>query len=443
MAFFDESLIDDIRAITRQRQRPRTTADVRQEGSAISLMSRFNVENGRIARVAHARKMYDGDTRYEQVINTFARDVAGAGFSIEMDHPNDHAMEIATQLQTRLELLDRLDDWCRLTFRDGDSFLEVGVDADRLIQVVTRKPTLNMFRNSDNFDTFPNPEHAYWYSDRPFITSPPRDALWFAEWQIIHARWSHDEGSRYGRPMMNSGRKAYKRLDEGETDMAVRRKVRAGMRIHHVVEGDESAIAKYKKQNKAALNNPTAALLDYFSNKPGGISTIQGDNNIGKIEDVIHHLETWWVASPVPRGLLGYGRDLNRSILADQKEQYDETIEAPKKWMLNQFVRPLLELQWLLMGILPETLGYKLVPGKKEKVSADDILKAAQAAQILRLLNISEKVIAMILSRFLPGIDMDMLLADVPSPNDMNSDDAERLAAMAAQLMNGLSGTKD
>ena len=81
------------------------------------------------------------------------------------------------------------------------------------------------------------------------------------------------------------------------------------MKYLHVVEGaDGKALDEYKKANKVALDNPFAAVADFFSNRAGSITTVAGDAGIGQIEDVLHHIRTFWLVSPVPMSLLGTGR---------------------------------------------------------------------------------------------------------------------------------------
>jgi len=430
MSLYEEGLIADISQLLQQK-RSQTTTTNRTNGSTgySSLASRFKVETDRVSRVRLARQMYDEDTRYEGIVNALARDATKGGFQVEVKNHHEAQRE-ADDLMRRLKLNDRLDDWVRLTLRDGDSFLEPGVTKERDVVEVTRKPTLHMRRNSDKTDRFSDPLHAYWYTDEIYMQQPTGDVLWFPEWQIVHVRWHHDEGSRYGRPLLSSGRKAWRRIDEGETDVAIRRKTRAGMRYLHIVEGDEGQIEAYKTRNAAALNDVNVALADFFSNKPGSITAISGDSTIGHIEDIVHHIDTLFLGSPVPKSILGYGRDLNRDVLDQQKEQYDETLDAVVKWVVGQMITPLLELQWLLKGILPEEVKYDVSRPTKAIVKPSDILQIAQAAQILRTLQIPENVIATVLARFLPGITPDMLNLTGNEP----AGDAERLNAIQQQL---------
>ncbi len=386
---------------------------------------RFQAETTRRGKVALSRKIYGEDPRMEGIINTLARDVANGEFQIETD--DTHAADIAADVIKRLKVRDKLDDWVRVTLRDGDNFYEVAVSGDREIVDVSRWPTLHMNRNTDAKDKFPDPVHAFWMSDYVGQMDPHGQTLWFAQWQIIHARWAHDDGDRYGSPLMSSGQKVWKRIDQGELNVAVRRATRSGRRYHHIVDGDEADILKYRKRNEQALSRPDLAQADFFSNG-GSITVLSGDELVGQIDDIIHHIETWWTGAPVPRGILGYGRDLNRDVLREQKEQYDETLPAVQRWAASQFIKPLIELEWLLNGIVPEQVDYEITWSKKKLVTPEDVLKIVQAAQLMRGLGIPEDVIQIVVSRFLPGIEPDMLEMDTVG------NDAARLDAIAQMI---------
>jgi hypothetical protein len=334
------------------------------------------------------------------------------------------AEEIAKELIKRLDLFSRLDDWVRLALRDGDSFLEVSIDENLQIVDVTRKPTLEMHRNSNDRDQFEDPERAFWWADSIYgAMGPPEDAVWFAEWQIIHARWDHDEGSRYGTPLFASATGAYKRMTQGEKDIATRRWTRAGLKwIHQFPEGtDQTVIESYRKINADALNETNPAIADFFGTVD--VKAVQGDAHLQEIGDVVHHIRTWWISSPVPMSLLGYGQDLNRDVLQEQKEQYDEALLGLQQWVTDQIVKPLLELQWLLAGIWPEALEYEIEWKSKKLLTATDIRDLADAALKLRALGLTPNVVWQLLAKFFPGVDlMDLLAqADATDPTAGNA----------------------
>ena len=419
-------LIDRITNLFKQRQpaaAPTTIEEHPTPTRPFDGAELFRVERERSAIIEACREMYRGDMRVKRIIGTLARDAVRGGFEVQSQ--DARAVEAATAMITRVKMLDRLDDWMRLALRDGDMLLEIGVNAQAEITVLTRKPTLEMRRNSDVFDQFADPLRAFWWSDQLWMgQNAPKEAIWFAQWQIVHARWAHDDGQRYGTPLFAEAVKAYRRLDQGETDIAIRRKTRAGMRYHHVVEGDEADIERYKTLNQAALDQPFAAKIDFFSNKEGGISTIQGDANLDQIGDVMHHLRSFWTASPIPMSLIGYGEDLNRDILNEQKEQYDDDLPTITKWVEDEIVRPVIDLQLLLAGILPESADYTLAWAKRKVLTPTMLRDLSDAALRLRAFGLDDQIILTLIGQFIPDVDLSQVV--------LGGGDVERLAAQGS-----------
>lgn len=392
-------------------------------------VSRFTTENTRRGMVLEARSMYEDDPRVDGSISTLARDAVGSGFDLNIDGPRaEEAQTIADELLRRIDLFSRVDDWTRLTARDGDSFLELVANAQGEIVGITRKPTLEMHRNSDDFDRFTDPMKAFYWTDQP--TPDPTNATWFAEWQIVHARYKRDEGSRYGKPLFASARTAYKRVKEGELDIAIRRKTRAGMKyIHSLEDASETDVEAYKVRNRDALSDPFAAIADFFSNKKTDIKVVQGDANLAQIDDVLHHIDTMAIASPVPMELIGYGRNLNRDVLEQKKEQYDESITAVRKWIVTEIVKPLIERQWLLLGIWPDSLVWSVEwKGKKTPTAAafGEIAKALVALKATGLFQ--DETLLRIFAMLYPDFDA---TAEIESLAQRVPDMAQRVAGGA------------
>jgi len=418
--------------LTRDRGE-QTTSEPRSKPSVGDELTRLSADRARQAIIETCRKMYDEDPRADDVLHTLARDMVGAGFTVTTG--NAAADQVAADLLTRLDLVSRLDDWIRLSARDGDSFLEVEISESREIVGVTRKPTIEMHRNSNRQDQFDDPARAFWWSDAPYQTGlkPPSDALWFAEWQIIHARWSHDEGQRYGRPLFRSATGVWKRITEGEHDVATRRKTRAGMKYNHQFPVGTSAqeIEGYKVLNADILDSPLAAIQDFFGTAE--IKTVEGDARLGEIGDILHHVRTWWLASPVPMSLLGYGQDLNRDVLQEQKEQYDETLETLRPWTEKEILRPLFALAWLLAGILPDMLTVEYHWKAKKVLKPADLRDIAEAGVRLRALGLPDAAVWLLMQRFLPDVEWDTLLTPTgdaaEGAPDVAANSADRLLA--------------
>lgn len=428
-------LIDRFQSLFRPKQtETKVETLVEPPARASTRYTLFTIESSRRATVEDCRRMADEDTRAEGVLRALARDTVKGGFELQIEgERSEEAKQIADELLERVDFWKRIDDWVRLTLRDGDTFLELGANAQGDIVQIGRKPTLEIHRYSDEFDRFYDATKAFFWTDLMWAgVEPPRNAVYFAEWQIIHARYQHDEGTRYGRPLMASARTSYKRMREGEFDIAIRRKTRAGMKYVHALEdASEADIQAYQERNKAALNDPFAAVADFFSNKRTAIAAIQGDANLADIDDVLHHIRTWWVASPVPMSLLGYGQDLNRDVLDEQKEQYDSAKEELSRWVTEQIVAPLIERQWLLKKIWPAGLTWTPQWASKQPLTALSFGEAAKAVVALRASGLfTDETLIRLFSQFVPDFDAE---AEIEALQQQMTDEMSRVAANADQ----------
>lgn len=379
--------------------------------SVVAEYEKLKADRDRLAIIKTCRTMYAQDPRVKKALKMYATDTVKAGFLIRTK--DEEAKKIAMDLQTRIGLNKKLQDVVRLSGRDGDSFYEIVVDDQLNITEASRKPTLRMRRNSNSTDKFDDPNRAFYMAPDNFMGADvPKNAVFFPTWQIIHVRWEHDDESRYGTPMWASATGAFKRVSEGETDMAVRRKVRAGMRLLHVVEGAASDIEAYKEVNKSALANPTAAHLDLFTNKQGSITAVQGDAHLNEINDLLHQVATMFAASDVPMELVAYGEGLNRDILSEKKDEYDESLDDGREWVTEEFLKPLIERQWLLKGILPANVEYKIIWRKAKSLTPAGLRDLADAGSRFKLLGVKDEIVQLLIASFLRDVDIDILDSD-------------------------------
>lgn len=422
---------------------PPTTADVAPPPLPTRQARMFRLESDRASVVRLARRMVADDSRAEAALGDTARDVTRGGFSLAIpQQPNaQRARDIAQQLIDRLNLTQTVDDVVRETLRDGDGLYELAIDADGLIQSATRKPTLEMRRLSDLQDRFPDPEKAFCWNDEVFMFMglPPRDAVYFAEFQIVHARWAHDAGERYGKPLFTSGRQPWLYATEGERDIAVRRKVRAGMRYVHNLKGaSEGQLTAYQERNKQALTDPNVATADFFANSDSTtIDAVQGDAHLSEIGDVQHQITTAFFNSPMPLTLKGYGENLNRDVLQQQQEQYDRTLDGITAWLDDQFLIPLIERQWLLQGIWPASIRYTIVRPSRVPITALLLSSAATAAKGLRDAGLPDIIVYELLAQLVPGLSVDRIMEEKAKEPPPPTPVAPPAPAPAAERRNG------
>jgi hypothetical protein len=374
---------------------------------AVDLYEKLKADRERAAVVKTCIEMYETDSRVKKSHRFESRAIVRGGFFVKTD--DNAAKRVAEALQTRLGLNQLLEDAVRETSREGDSFYELAINEALEITEASRKPTLQMHRNSNAQDKFSDPNRAFWWSSQPSFTGePPKDAIWFPEWQMIHARWEHETNKRYGTPMFASSTGPFKKVVEGELNVAVRRKVSGSQIRHHVVEGSEADLLAYKEENKATFGR-LAAVTDMFSNKPGSLTVHQGDANVDKIGDVQHHVATMMTASDVPMELIAYGGDLNRDILGEKKDEYEETVSQGREWLTDQIIKPLLERQWLLAGILPSAVNYKIIWRKGKTITPADLRDLADAGSRLKLLGVKDEIIQLLMASYLRDVDVDLL----------------------------------
>ena len=381
---------------------------------------------GRHAVIRRCREMYASDPRAEGMLRMMSRDVTKSGFSLTVVDADTNptaarAQDVADAAIKRLKLKRHLEDWLRLGARDGDLFLELGIGGQESaweIVEITRKPTLGMTRLSDDFGRFPDPRQAYAWSDPMSAATGMLDdrATYFPQFLIVHARWNHDSESRYGTPEFASARGAWKKLTEGEIDLAIRRKTRAGIKYVHRLLGAAAAdIEEYKTVNERALTQPFAAAADFFLNFEGGIDVLDGDPHLGEMADIFHHLQTWSAASVVPLELIAFGDNLNRDVLEDKKHQYDETLEQVRAWTADEIIAPIIEREWLLHDILPEDVPYSIGWPSRKMLDPAGLAALVGAVNAMRLAGWSDAAIWSLAEPYLPDeITMETLFDGLP-----------------------------
>lgn len=384
---------------------------VPQHGDAvIDVYKALESDRERMAVIKTCRTMYAVDSRVKKAHRFYARDIVRSGFIVRTK--NERAKEIAVALQKRIGLNQVLEDCVRLTSRDGDSFYEIVVDETMRIAEVSRKPSTEVRRHSDKRDKFKSPNKAFWQYSRPWMgTDIPKDATWYADWQMIHTRWDYDGDTRYGTPMFASSTGAFKRVQDGELNIAVRRKIGSAQIRQHVVEGSPADVEAYKTNNKKVLGR-LAAVIDLFSNKQSSLTVHQGDGAVDKIGDVEHHITAMMAASDVPEELIVGGSNLNRDILGDKKEEYEETLSQGREWLTDQFIKPLLEREWLLQGILPENVDYEILWRTAKPLTPADLRDLGDALMKYKLLGVDDEIVKQLAASYLRNVDGEILKQD-------------------------------
>lgn len=419
----------------------------------------FYVDASRNSIINDCRRMYDEDPRIKSGLWRIAGDMVAGSFSVHVKSGpySKRAQKIADDVLEKLELRtpsgqagSKLISTLVYAMRDGDVFLQV-VASNNGIQELLKMPLMSndltsysshskgsytvFHRNSNTLDKFDNPRKAYFMSNFPIpenTVDPKSDTItWFRDWQILHVRWWHEATKRYGTPLMASSRITYKMLKEGEVDVAVRRKTRAGQKRHHQIQGaTDAAIEEYKKWNADALDDPTAAASDFFSNERTTISVLQGDETIGQIDDLVHHLQTLATGMLIPLAMTGYGSDMNRDILDVQNEEYRRLLEVIGTFPISAIIKPIIELEWLLHGIYPDSYDWDIEWSSREswRLNADGLFKLYGM--------VSPEYWTLLASKILPNFQPDQELEFIKKSYDQdkkNKQDAQKPVKQANQ----------
>jgi hypothetical protein len=72
----------------------------------------------------------------------------------------------------------------------------------------------------------------------------------------------------------------------------------------------------------------------------------------------------------------------------------------------------LIEREWMLNGILPASVKYKIIWRKAKSLSPTDLRDLADAASRLRVLGVKEDVVQLILASYLRDVDLEILNGD-------------------------------
>jgi hypothetical protein len=241
---------------------------------------------------------------------------------------------------------------------EGNLPLQLVLDERQRVAAVVRMPAETIVPLVDDSGRFKTPERAY--EQRSTLTGDVQAT--FAAWQLQLARFdplSYDDMGEMGRPFLDACVETWRKLVMTEEDMVIRRRQRAPLRLSHVLEGatteDLEAYRKTVEGEKGEIST------DFYSNRKGAVTAIQGDENLGEVADVVHLLDTFFAGTPAPKGLFGYTDGLARDVLEDLKRDYYDEIDHLQDslaWEYEWCFRIHLLLQGIVAGPEEFTLRY-------------------------------------------------------------------------------------
>ena len=279
---------------------------------------------------------------------------------LEIQSDNQKIIEALEKLFfERLDINSNLWAYTKNMCKFGDEFVEVIPDSQNspknILSLERIKKPENIKRIEKN-NKLENFEYSYGKDD-------DRKSIKYEPWQIIHFSIEDDEFEPYGKSILESGRKTYKRLSLMEDAMLVYRISRAPeRRVFYIDVGTlstkdanhyiEQLKRKFKK--KSFVNphtgqidekaNPLSVDEDFFiavrENSQGTrIETLPPGQNLGEIDDVKYFKDQILKTLGIPAGYLGGNADGAtydpKSYLSNQEVQFARTIERIQKFIIK------------------------------------------------------------------------------------------------------------
>jgi hypothetical protein len=325
------------------------------------LYEQMAVENDRKKIYEECWLMYVEDPRIAAAIDTTAGSATNGSFTIQFNKANSTSEAIIKDAD---EILNNTKKKCSIDGKVagigkemlilGDVFMEVIVDEENLVIVDLKKlPARTIIREEDDYGNLIR-----------FVQKNDMDQIiaTFEPWQILHMRWNHFAGHRYGTSAIRAIRSVYKKLKMAEEDLVIRRRTRAGLKMHHYGANPEEPLEEwevddYIKQNQSS---PLNVRTDFYSNGKWKIEVLESDDGVTEIDDIKHLEDSLFIGLRTPKGLLGIGEDPNRATLDRQEVAYIRMLNELTN-VISEQLRVVFDLALNLKGISPDSVEYDMV----------------------------------------------------------------------------------
>lgn len=299
------------------------------------------------------REMDRLDGRVKRIHGRVARDITRGGLVMQQAEDSSVLTREWLSFGRRLQLdrPEKLRSDARGLIMEGSLPLQWVLDpVTHTFVASVRMPAETILPNVDGNGRFKDPREAY----IQYELWSGREVAKFPLWNLSVARLdpdNHDDMGSMGRPMLDASRTTWRKITMTEEDLVIRRRVRAPLRLAHILEG---ATPEQLDEYRARVEKDQSEITtDYYMNKKGAVGAVQGDSNLDQIADVVHLLDTFFAGGPLPKGLMGYSKDLQRDILEDLKTDYYEEVDGLQDLLAAQYERAF-RIQLALKGINPD-----------------------------------------------------------------------------------------
>lgn len=324
------------------------------------LYESMKVEMDRLKMYEECWVMYNEDARIAAAIDTTAGSSTNGGFTIQFNQANTNeailkdAESIFKNIRNKTRLESKVLGIAKELLILGDVFLEVIIDP-KTYEIVNLKklPARTIVRIEDEYGTLLGFEQ---------VDASNNVIAKFQPWQILHMRWNHFSGQKYGNSMIKAIIAIYKKLRMTEEDLVIRRRTRAGLKLHHYGASpeeplDEDEVDSYMEMNKST---PLNVRTDYYSNGKWKIDVLRSDDGVSEINDIKHLEDTLFIGLRTPKGLLGIGEDPNRATLERQEVAYIRLLTEVTN-IIGMQIKEVFHLGLALKGINPDNVEFELI----------------------------------------------------------------------------------
>lgn len=274
------------------------------------------------------REMEARDGRVKSIHGRICRDTVRGGLVMQFhEGASSETLRrewLAFSQRLQLHRVQKLRSDARGLVAEGNLPLQLVLDDRQRVAAAVRMPAETMVPMVDASGRFTDPARAW--EQRDVLTGEVLAT--FGAWQLQMARFdplSFDDMGELGRPFLDACCETWRKLVMTEEDLVIRRRQRAPLRLSHVLEGaTKDDLDAYRTEVEGEKGEITT---DFYSNRKGAVTAVQGDANLGDIEDVVHLLDSFFAGTPAPKGLFGYVDGLARDVLEDLKRDYYDEID--------------------------------------------------------------------------------------------------------------------
>ena len=334
------------------------------------------------AAILEIRRMDRLDGRVKKLHGRMARAAVKGGLKLMWSGPENRRINaLWSEFQRRLSLHNQLkrESDARGLAMEGNLALQWVLGPEGRVARAVRMPSETLVPQVTAAGVFKDVGRAYAQYD----LLQGRVIAEFALWQLSLGRLdpdNYDDWGSMGRPYLDATRPCWRKLVMTEEDLVIRRRHRAPLRTAHVLEGaSKDDLEAYQLQVEADESTITT---NYYLNRKGAVTAVQGDANLDQIADVVHLLDTFMTGAPAPKGLFGYADGLSRDVLEDMKKDFFEELDAMQDQIAGVYHEGF-RLDCLLAGVNPD--NYQFQVGFSERQTESPTQATDRALKLLAL----------------------------------------------------------